>query len=110
MSIPLSPAVTHPTQPNVMLNKLAVESLVLSNGSSIDAPASIVVTLRPYADCVVNGVAGYISAPNIGTLDLTIPDLYVWINARAQLGDMQPANAMAALVGAIGAEYARQHA
>lgn len=92
-----------------MLNKLAVERLALANGASIDAPASITVALRPYSECTVNGVPAFISAPNIGTIDLTIPDLYAWVMARAALGDMQPANAMAALTAAVGAEYERQH-
>lgn len=109
MPIPLIPPAAHPTQPGIMLDKLSVESLVLSNGSSIDAPASISVRLRPYADCTVGEATGCISAPNIGTIDLTIPDVYAWIMTRAQAGDMEPATVMAALVAAVGAEYARQH-
>lgn len=109
MSIPLVPAVPHPTQPGVMLGELAVEELHLTFGSSIDSAARITVKLKPCASCVVDGVPAFISAPNVGLIDLSIPDVYAWVAERAGLGDMQPANVMGALVAAVGAEYARQH-
>lgn len=109
MPISLVPAIPHPTQPNVVLNELAVEELHLTFGSAIDAPARISVKLKPCSPCVVNGVSAFISAPNLATIDLSIPDVYAWVSERAQAGDMQPANVMAALVAAVGAEYARQH-
>lgn len=109
MPIPLNPAIAHPTQPGVMLTELAVEELHLTFGSAIDAAARISVKLKPCAPCMVNGVSGFISAPNLATLDLSIPDVYAWVAARAGMGDMQPATVMGALVAVIGAEYARQH-
>ena len=109
MSIPLSPAVPHPTQPGVMLNELAVESMVLSNGSSIDSPASIAVVLKPFTSVMANGVTAYITSSAVPTVHMQISDVYAWVAARAAVNDMQPANAMAALIAAVGAEYARQH-
>ena len=108
-SITLKVSHAHPTQPGVMLNKLAVEGLVLTNGSNIDSPAGISVKLRPFATFSNNGVLADISPPNYGTVDMVIPDLYTWIAQRADGGDMVPATALSTLMQAIAEEFARQY-
>lgn len=92
-----------------MLNELAVETMHLTNGSSIDTPAAITVVLKPFTSLTVNNVTGFITSSAVPTVSVQIPDVYAWVAARANAGDMQPANAMAALIAAVGAEYARQH-
>jgi hypothetical protein len=108
MSIYIKSPIPHPTQPGVMLTEYALEGMVLANGSSIDAPASLTVTLRPCVPVTVGGVSAYLSAPNAQTFTMVIPDVYQWISQRVSAGDFLPAQVMGGLVQAAGEEYSRR--
>ena len=107
MSITLKSPIPHPTQAGVFFTEYALEGLTLVNGSAIDAPASLTVTLRPCVPFTVNGVTAYLSAPNVQMLTLTIPDVYQWLNQRAAAGDYLPMTTMGNLLACAGGEYSR---
>jgi hypothetical protein len=108
MPIYIKSPIPHPTQLGVFFTEYALEGLELVNGSSIDAPAELTVTLRPCVPFTVNGVTAYLSAPNVQMLTMSIPDVYQWVAQRVNAGDFLPAQVMGGLVQAAGEEYARR--
>jgi hypothetical protein len=107
-AIPNPFPVAHPAQPGVTLDALALETLSLTRGSAIDAPARLAFALRPYAEAG----DGYIAAPltDLPPTEVVIEDVYAWVAARLAAGDAGPAQAIQALVQQVGAEYARRTA
>lgn len=108
MPIYIKSPIPHPTQPGVFFTEYALEGLELVNGSNIDAPAELTVTLRPCTPFTVNNVTAYLSAPNAPMLKIHIPDVYQWVSQRVAAGDFLPAQVMGRLVQAAGEEYARR--
>lgn len=110
MPIDISPGYDHPTMPGIKMNKLGVEKISLSDGTSIDRPNSMVVSFRPYAEVKQGEETGYIGAANFGTVDMAIPNVDEWVRHRASLGDTKPYQLIQLWLDVMGEEFTRQRA
>ena len=108
MPIPIKTPIPHPTQAGVFFTDYSIEEMTLRNGSAIDAPATLVVKLRPCLPVDLGKVTAYLSAPNVEMFTVEIPDVYQWASQRMDAGDPLPLQAMGALMMAAGGEYQRR--
>lgn len=98
----------HPTQPQVPLNRLAIEEFFIRYGSAIEQAASIEIGLKAFAELMAAGdVTAYLTAP-LPLQKLRIDDVYKWLAVRAAAGDMKPMQLLGLLTEVVAEEYARQ--